>query len=350
LVITQPLHTITNRLLDASAADYKELFNAADDLYTLLVNISGLDTEGEVYRDDNKLQSGKAIGAAWAALCIKDLLRTKKFMDGLYHAVRLVQQNKPGHKTHIIYAGTGPFATLLLPLIARFGPDEIECTLMEVNEPTLALLQRTIDTFGLQPYIRSLVCADAVTYTLPAGTRADILLSETMQMALKKEPQVAIFSNLIHQLNDDCLIIPEKITIEAALVHEGRRSRMRQGEKIEKEKVIYPLGKVFELTKQLLHDHPLPKPPAEYIFPAKQIELSAHIIHEFPFLHLMTRIQVFDNDILEWEECTLTGSLRLVHFTEQDNTPASVSFHYATGAVPGIRYSLCQEPRHHKEA
>ena len=101
------IHSITSRILDADKNAYGELFAACDELYQVLLQIAGLDPYDEQNRRNTPLDSGKAIDLNSAALCIKDLMRTKKFMDGICEAVGDAVLANPGKAVHILYVGTG---------------------------------------------------------------------------------------------------------------------------------------------------------------------------------------------------------------------------------------------------
>ena len=79
-------------------------------------------------RNDVYGETGMALGTLWAALCVDDMIRTKMFVKGLIEAVEDIMKKKEG-PVHILYAGTGPFATLILPTLASYTSDQVQCTL-----------------------------------------------------------------------------------------------------------------------------------------------------------------------------------------------------------------------------
>jgi hypothetical protein len=100
-----------------------ELLSETLDLYRdILLTASGIDLGGELEMGCIHTGAGVAIGTTWAALCIDDVLRTKRFVSGLYHAIKTVADRRAG-PVHVLYAGTGPWATLVLPLTSRFSPE-----------------------------------------------------------------------------------------------------------------------------------------------------------------------------------------------------------------------------------
>lgn len=141
--------------------NYGDLFNEADALYQLLLTVSGLDPDETISREDIYLPEGKALGPIWAARCVKEFMRTKRFLSGIFKAVKEAQKRFPGTQLHILYAGTGPFATLILPLTTAFSSREICFTLLEINPHSIECLRRTLKAFEIEDYVNDIVCCDA---------------------------------------------------------------------------------------------------------------------------------------------------------------------------------------------
>jgi len=75
--------------------DYFELSNALKSYKELLLEISNLEYETEENRDNIALPHGLAIGPTWAARCLDDMMRTKKFVRGIYLAIsKIKSKNK----------------------------------------------------------------------------------------------------------------------------------------------------------------------------------------------------------------------------------------------------------------
>lgn len=161
--------------------------------------------------------AGQAVDTRCASLCVVDFRRTQQFICALDKAITTVRSLRPERPVTILYAGTGPFATLCTPLVTRWRPEELQFVWVELNETSLALLEITKQRLGLEPYVQAVLHADAATLRLPPGMLPDILLSETMKPALEKEPQAAIFFNLLPQCAPDAILIPQSITISVAL-------------------------------------------------------------------------------------------------------------------------------------
>lgn len=209
---------ITGVLLDDATSP--ELLRETLDIYRdLLLTASDLDLGGEDSLDHLDTGKGVAIGATWAALCVDDLIRTKRFVAGLYQAVREISAQRLG-PVHVFYAGTGPFATLALPLMTRFTAEQLQFTCLEINPVSFHAVQETFGYFGFGEFVREVVQTDASTYCLDRHLPIDIMLSETMQYCLLEEMQVPIALNLMGQLPASTIMIPERITLSLCEVED----------------------------------------------------------------------------------------------------------------------------------
>ncbi len=216
----ETLASITDVLLDdATGAD---LLRDTIDIYRdLLLTASGIDLGGEESIDHFDTGTGVAIGATWAALCIDDLVRTKRFVSGLNRAVRDVLARKSG-PVHVFYAGTGPFATLALPLMTRFTPEQLQFTCLEITDASYQAVQRVFAHLGLEQYVIEVIQTDASTFRIESALPVDIMLSETMQYCLIDEMQVPIALNLMAQLPPEVLMLPERITLMLGVLEDTR--------------------------------------------------------------------------------------------------------------------------------
>lgn len=181
-------------------------------LADMLYKIAHVDAQSDLERRHIDTENGSAIGVFWAAQCIKEISRTQRFARALLEAVRSVQQQKVAQTVNVLYAGTGPFATLALPVMALLTPQEVQFTLLEINAKSYEMLQHVLKTLGLEAFVKHMEIADAATHKL-ADRNVDIVLSETMNRALIKEPQVSIMLNLANQVSEKTIFIPEEVKV-----------------------------------------------------------------------------------------------------------------------------------------
>ena len=163
------------------------------------------------------LPSGKALSPSDAANCTKDALRTAVFLRGVNAGIIEARRRFPGQRIEIVYAGTGPFAPLAIPLLTRYSPAEVRLTLIDVHASAIESARAIVMHLGFQDYVRAFITGDATAYEHPRGVPLHIVMAEAMQRALSVEPQVALTRNLVAQLEPGGILIPERIGVDFAL-------------------------------------------------------------------------------------------------------------------------------------
>jgi predicted RNA methylase len=302
-------------ILRKDKIDYAELFQATQNFKKLALELSGFDMEDENSRKDLYFENGKAIGATWAALCIDDFMRTKYFIKGLCSAIDALLAKKEG-PIHILYAGTGPFATLILPALAIYSKNEIQCTLLEINAISLESAKRVISTLGYDEYVLSYQNEDATKYTVDNTIPIDIVLSETMQCGLTKEQQVPIVINIMKQLKKETILIPEMIAVDLCLMN-YQKFKNRHDKTPESDYCIV-LDRLIEINSKKINDY---APKLEHsnttmLFPEKLTTIHPKHTEFFKDLTLITRITVFGKEKILINESGLTLPIRIKKFSE----------------------------------
>lgn len=122
--------------------DYIEIKRATDSLKLIFEEVSEINFEDPSIDKDLFLKTGKAIAPKWAGMCIQDMMRTKMFIKGVFKAIKIIQNNKKDKPVTLLYAGTGPYATLIIPLTTLFKPSELQLVLLEVNPISLQSLKK----------------------------------------------------------------------------------------------------------------------------------------------------------------------------------------------------------------
>lgn len=207
------LADITERLL-APAASPRAAQTHATELHAFF---SRFLPAGRPLNDDMAmLPQGAALSPNEAAECILDAQRTRKFLAGVELGIRETLNRFPGRRINILYAGCGPFAPLLLPLLPRFSPRRVGVTLLDVQTQSLHTARHIAARLGLDAYIAGALRADGSDCHLPDPCH--MLVCECMDAALGGEPQVAMMRNLVPQLAASAVVIPEQISVHAFLV------------------------------------------------------------------------------------------------------------------------------------
>lgn len=323
------LKQITEILLKSEDA-YGEIKKATDDLYNLFLTVSGLKEDDESFRKDYYLPQGKAIGTVWAAMCIKELLRTKRFIRGVFLGIKRAQGKFSDRPIHIVYAGTGPFATLLMPLTTVFSSKEVKFTLLEINPESIQNLRKVIKSFEAEEYVKKIVQCDAAEYQGDKGKPIHMVVTETMQRALKREPQVAITLNLVPQMVEGGILIPQNITVEAVLLDPKRDMERMMSLDGTVTDYYYSLNNIFELNRDMTAIE------KEGFFPGVEVELPNDIEKRYKSINLFTDIQVFEEEKLTYMQCSLNMPLKVMDIDWTNNTVKKVRFQYVINENPGF--------------
>ncbi len=261
------------------------------------------------------LQSGWAISPVQAGLCAREPLRSAAFIKGLAAAIddALLEHGT----VSVLYAGCGPFALLALPLMAIFTPQQVQFTILDVHPETLDYARELIEGFAYGAHVREFICADAARYRIPAASIPQVIVSETMNTALGKEPQVAIMRNLFLQAPLAALVP------SAVAVHLGVPDRSRQ-------QACVDLGEIFTVnaTNMLAWSD-----AGTASLAAASITLPELL--DARELRLLTRIQVYRDIVLRDYDCSLNLPLRLPGNPLLAGA-ATLHFHYRLGRQPGL--------------
>lgn len=302
--------------------DFARMKCAVDQMYEVFSEITGVTFDQLSTDKDIMLPSGKAISTAAAAHCLLEMKRTAIFLRGIHKAISKKLLEKKERSIRILYAGTGPYGTLVTPLLLLHRPDEVKVDWLDINPKALTALKKVIEALEVADFTGDIYCSDATMLELKHTY--DIVISETMQACLKNEPQVAVMQNLIPQCNASTIFIPEQITIEAYLkkrgIWDGDQLLVEGGE-------TTLIGELFSVKKDSLdHKH--------Y---RKVIDLPSSLNGPYD-LHLHTTIKVFCNEILGLNDCSLNMPQRYFEF--RDNYPKSIEFWYKQSNKPIIESKI----------
>jgi hypothetical protein len=170
------------------------------------------------------LPTGLALAPDLAAQCILDTNRTVAFIRGLSLALDEARRRFPVGVLEVVYAGTGPFAPLVLPLMTARALRDVRFTFLDINRRSTEIVEGLIARLGLGERIPQVICCDATGYDHP--TSIHVVVTETMQRALSAEPFVGIVRNLRRQLAPRGILVPERVTVDLALI-DAREEKAR---------------------------------------------------------------------------------------------------------------------------
>lgn len=313
--------------------DQLKLLEASKKYKAILHEISGQNIDIEEGRIDIENKNGKSLGTFWAGLCLDDMLRTRQFIKGIDNAIKDLKKRDT---IHILYAGTGPFATLMLPIMLRYPKKNITYTLLEINPFTFDILENVITALELEDYDITLVKEDATRYVIDPKNKPDIIISETMQSALAKEQQVPIFLNLMRQVPQDTVFIPEKIALHLALKKAGTLNGrfLRQD--------YTDIEKIFEVSKASMFDSYLSEKQENEIdvFPKKKTIIKEKDLKTASYLLLNTYIQVYNEVKIDINESGLTTPIVLIEVSNDIKSTMTIDTQYVISSEPRLEYQI----------
>jgi hypothetical protein len=193
--------------------------------------------------------AGSASSPLDAARCLLDARRTAIYLRGVHGAIKEAQLRFPGDVIQVLYAGCGPFAPLCLPLLPLLAGQAVHFTLLDVHARAVESVQAILAALRMEGVkVDCLVC-DATQYRHPDQQPLHVIVSETMQQALEKEPQVAILMNTAPQLVPGGLMVPEMIVVDAVLT-DMAQELAGHGRVPEPWSNRVPLGRILELDRE----------------------------------------------------------------------------------------------------
>ncbi len=257
---------------------------------------------------DLLLSSGIALSTKNAADCIRDYKRTASFIKGVYKALLSALKTFPDTRLNILYAGCGPFAPLILPLLPLFKPEQLSVTLIDINECSIETIKEIVAELEYEPYIANITVADATQYKYSKLKNLHLVITETMFQALTREPQVAITRNLAPQLTKGGILIPEEIKLSWGFSFFSKEPYLHQykneyevknnvGQTLKKT----PINTLFTLNKGENSEQQSP-----YYYESKWHE-KPEDYKEAPDICIYTTISIFDTHTLENQESLITN-------------------------------------------
>ena len=327
----QKLKQITEEIL-FSRNDFGKQYSACNELYKFFVGLTGVSHSSENADDAGQtiLPSGKAISPKEAAHCVLDFARTTQFLRGIHAAILELKKRFPHKKLEILYAGCGPFAALMVPLLTQFTTEDFSLTLIDFHQRSIDAARKIFAELSLENFVANFVRTDASNYK--HKEKLHLVICETMQNAMKKEPQSAITLNLAPQLAENGIFVPQKISVEVCLAN---LSKEFAADGAEKERIY--LGEILKLEAEKIRQ----SSTQNFRFPAITLEIPPMIVEknvEKPNFMLLTKVLIFGGFKLSERDSAITYPQILNDLRDfSDNN--RIEFTYILDKNPRFKYT-----------
>ena len=301
--------------------DYEELNEAIKTYKEILQSLNLIDLDTPENRTDVHATGGVAIAPSWAALCVEDAIRTRQFVRGVHQAIeQVLAEKKDSSPVEILYAGTGPFATLVLCLLPQYTPQQIKLTLLEINDISFRAVESVFEQLGFQNFVRELSQENAVTFQIQHSP--DIIISETMLRALDKEPQIAIMMNLLAQAKPDVIMIPQNIRLNLGVSRFNNETLSPEYQN---------LSKLLETDATSLLAY-----RQASAFPSIRIKINLDKYRVYQDLGIHTDIQVFEDCHISFNQSGLTIPKKILDIGSTPEKEVGFEFQYQIEPLPEL--------------
>lgn len=291
-------------LFSKDAIEREEIIHLLDDVKQNLI-VKELEIISSLHVKDVNVKFGNAVNTQLAAHCFNDSIRTYAFMKGLLQIIEAKLQND-NVKINILYAGTGPMMTLILPCLFLLSSESVQFTTIEVNEESYELSINFILKLGKQSFFKNYYNQDALQFH--TEDRYDIIISETMDKALSREPQVAIFSHLVQFLKPEGKLIPQSIVVDAVATSVALEMKVDYDchtdvvTRIENRKHRKFITNLVHANREFYEAHNLKKEAKIHLKEFKLPDLDS----KYTELYFITTVVVADGIVLEEDDSWLT--------------------------------------------
>ena len=275
-------------------------------------------------KEETFLDGGVALASQYALDCLRDPLRTTRFIAGTYQAIK--DQLVDRDSVNLLYAGCGPAAPLILPFLHNFSPDQVRISLLDITKSSIKAVKSLVEALQLQDYITDYITADAITYKAPKE-HYDIMVSETMDKGLTREPQVRIMQNLLPQLKATGLFIPQTIDVYGELTFYGKEPYFDLYKELQTLGPCYKTTqrtKLFSIAKDVTSEQP-------FEFESERIQIPADLT-ETPDAAVFAEIQVYKERILPKAKSLISNSYCIRSLVGEENK--HFKFCYSTTGTP----------------
>jgi hypothetical protein len=291
-----------------------------EDFFTRQTNLLGLDNLNQ-QNTEAVVIGGIALSPLQAIDCTKEYYRTTRFIKSVYRAINVLFKRFPQQQINILYAGCGPYAPLILPVLTLLPRASVKVTLLDISTYSINSVTKLASLLNLEEFIADALVTDASAYQKPANETLHLVITETMFRALTREPQVSVTANLAPQLVENGILIPEEIKVEAGYTFFNYEPYFQYDNELNTGKpaelpVRKMIGTLFVVNK----NNYLANAPSK-IFESNWYRAPREADMDTPDLCVFTTLKIFEDIYLHTTESAITNphSVQSIaqHFDDQ---------------------------------
>ena len=305
---------------EANSENIKKNIDQIHTHFRAITAISGYDSEVK-----NMITlpatKGMALSINHAAQCLLDYKRTFKFLKGFVKAIEEKKRQFPNEMIRVFYAGCGPYAPFVTLVAPLFSPEEIQFSLLEINQNSLEKAVLLIEKLKLTDYIDACYLSDATTFKVNHPEKYHLLFSETLDALLYRECYVPILWNLLPQFSKNITVIPENVKVDLFFKENSTETF---------ETTIFDVSKAL---KRLKRNANLPEK-------FKPVRVNLSHVAKYNRIVLATEVQVYKDVVLKRNESSLTLTLEME--IEKSTRDKTVVFTYHTSPSIEFKFTLEQ--------
>jgi hypothetical protein len=327
------LRTVVAAILEPGRAPHDLRLEVAR-LTTLLRDAATIDQDcrENLASCECRTPNGLALSPGMAAKCAEDYVRTVQFIRGAHAAILDVQQRLSGCPVRVLYVGCGPYATLAVPLMAVFSPTAAQFGLLDIHRASIDSARSVVHSLGLSRSVEDYQVVDASAYCVCPDQAPDVVLLETMQACLEREPQVALTRHLLQQA-PGAVLIPQEVRVELMLVdpapESDRNALQPKRAYVRRDRIA--IGPLFVLNSDTVNSW---RGHGDERLPAASVRIPDAVDDRYEPM-LFTTVHVYGSQVLRDYDSRITRPRRL-NVQRSVRAGDSIHFYYELGTHPRL--------------
>lgn len=215
---------LVNELLTNHQFERKKVHQLLSDVYHQQQSIyQDIDMPADWRKQQFIGPSGLVMSPDNCLTTILDDIRVRGFIRGVDAAIKSKCEQIKDRPLHVVYPACGPFAPLLMPLIAYYqqrglySAQQLQVTLIDIQPGAVETLNTLIEKLDIEDFVAEVHCGDVLKYH-PDGQMIDLLVLEAMQHGFSREGHMSFARHLQQFMHDSSDLLPRRVCVAAKIV------------------------------------------------------------------------------------------------------------------------------------